>query len=130
MAPRFDLRERWYVRLSAQRGYEVWLLSWMPGQGTELHDHGGSAGAFTVVRGLLTEATVVYPRSSLPRRALRCYPPVRAFGRRHIHRVVNLGTEPAVSVHVYAPAITSMTRYRLDPDGLRMVGVQSAGEDW
>ena len=24
---------------------QVWLLSWLPGQGTALHDHGGSAGA-------------------------------------------------------------------------------------
>ena len=32
-----------------------WLLSWLPGQGTGLHDHGGSAGAFAVVRGTLHE---------------------------------------------------------------------------
>ncbi|SES82853.1 hypothetical protein [Geodermatophilus poikilotrophus] len=30
---------------------QVWLLPWLPGQGTGLHDHGGSAGASAVVRG-------------------------------------------------------------------------------
>src|SRR3712207_8332217 len=35
---------------------QVWLLSWLPGQGTGLHDHGGSAGALAVVRGTLSEA--------------------------------------------------------------------------
>ena len=32
-------------------GAQIWLLSWLPGQGTDLHDHGGSAGAFAVARG-------------------------------------------------------------------------------
>src|SRR3954447_27009918 len=36
-------------------GAQVWLLSWLPGQGTDLHDHGPSAGAFAVARGMLTE---------------------------------------------------------------------------
>ncbi len=39
-------------------GAQVWLLSWLPEQGTPLHDHGTSAGAFTVVRGTLTERVV------------------------------------------------------------------------
>src|SRR4051812_18497316 len=37
---------------------EVWLLSWVPGQGTALHDHGPSAGAFAVAQGALTERVV------------------------------------------------------------------------
>ena len=47
--------ERWYERLHADDQYEVWLISWLPGQGTGFHDHGGSAGAFTVVWGTLEE---------------------------------------------------------------------------
>ncbi|MCW2695795.1 MAG: cysteine dioxygenase type, partial [Modestobacter sp.] len=37
---------------------EVWLLSWVPGQATALHDHGPSAGAFAVARGVLSERVV------------------------------------------------------------------------
>jgi len=47
--------ERWYERLRADDQYEIWLISWLPGQGTGFHDHGGSAGAFSVVWGTLEE---------------------------------------------------------------------------
>ena len=48
VAPRFNPQERWYHRLAAEPDYEVWLLTWLPGQSTDLHAHGGSAGAFHV----------------------------------------------------------------------------------
>ena len=34
---------------------DVWLISWVPGHSTELHDHGGSLGALTVLSGALHE---------------------------------------------------------------------------
>ena len=46
---------------------QVWLLSWLPEQGTPLHDHGTSAGAFTVVRGTLTERVVAAGRTGVAR---------------------------------------------------------------
>src|SRR5690242_12773950 len=51
-----DAAERWHVRLHADASVDVWLISWTTEQGTQLHDHGGSAGAFTVVEGELTES--------------------------------------------------------------------------
>ncbi|MFG3697192.1 hypothetical protein ACGF5C_04615 [Micromonospora sp. NPDC047620] len=45
-------------RLDQTADREVWALSWLPGQGTDLHDHGGSGAAFLVVAGALTEETV------------------------------------------------------------------------
>ncbi|MFB4193531.1 cysteine dioxygenase [Streptomyces carpaticus] len=107
---RFTSPERWYHRLHRAEGYEVWLLTWLPGQGTEIHDHGGSGGAFTVVAGTLTEETFPGARRLL-------VGGLRSFGPRHIHRVSNRGTEPAVSVHAYGPALTSQTYYRLGADG-------------
>ena len=50
-----DPVDRYYVRLARQREFEAWLLTWLPGQGTDWHDHGGSAGAFMTLRGVLTE---------------------------------------------------------------------------
>ena len=59
----FDPWSRHYVRLAAASGVEAWLLTWLPGQGTEWHDHGGSAGAFLTVLGALTEQqAMVQPR--------------------------------------------------------------------
>ena len=49
-------------------GAQVWLLSWLPEQGTPLHDHGTSAGAFSVVPGTLTERVVAAgPRTACTR---------------------------------------------------------------
>jgi len=53
----YDATTRWYHRLRTGPGYEVWLLSWVPGQGSGLHDHGPSSGVLTVLDGTLTERT-------------------------------------------------------------------------
>jgi hypothetical protein len=47
-----------------------------------------------------------------------------------VHRMTNAGTVPAVSLHVYSPALTSMTRYTLERGALRGVAVERAGQDW
>ncbi|NGN66224.1 cysteine dioxygenase [Streptomyces sp. A7024] len=113
---RFDAAERYYARLEVTDDYEVWLLTWLPGQGTGIHDHGGSSGAFTVVQGELTERTFTAAPTrpspwALPAGA------IRAFGPRHTHEVVNHGAVPAVSVHAYSPALTSMSYYEELPGG-------------
>ena len=117
---RFTRPERWYQRLAAGTDHEVWLLSWLPGQGTEIHDHGGASGAFGVVRGELTERSFALPGVDVPRpprvRGL-AVSAVRAFGPRHVHEVTNRGTEPAVSIHAYAPALATMSYYTETEDG-------------
>ena len=55
---RFDAGRRWYRRLELADDYEIWLLSWLPGQGTGFHDHGHAAGAFAVAQGQVRERTV------------------------------------------------------------------------
>jgi mannose-6-phosphate isomerase-like protein (cupin superfamily) len=132
LAPRFDPVQRWYHRLAEEPGAEVWLLSWLPGQGTSLHDHGGSAGAFVVVEGTLTEGTVDARRGSAPRIVEHTLTPGagRAFGPRHIHQIANTGVRPAISVHVYGPALREMTSYRIDGGRLLITGVDRAGADW
>ena len=54
----------------------------------------------------------------------------RRFGAHHVHRVVNAGTRPAVTVHAYSPALTVMTRYQLHEGRLSVESISRAGADW
>jgi predicted metal-dependent enzyme (double-stranded beta helix superfamily) len=113
-------------------GAQVWLLSWLPGQGTDLHDHGSSAGAFAVARGTLTERVV----AARPRAAVRetttdlAAGRVRYFGPHYVHQVTNPRSERAVSLHVYAPALRWMNTYRVEHGALVRTGTERAGVDW
>ncbi|MFJ4343438.1 cupin domain-containing protein [Streptomyces sp. NPDC088915] len=97
----YDATTRWYHRLRTGPGYEVWLLSWVPGQGSGLHDHGVSSGVLTVLEGELTERTDRGVRT-LAGGAQRVFAPG------YVHEVVNDSLEPAVSLHVYFPGLTEM----------------------
>ena len=132
IAPRFNPVDRWYHRLAVAEDHEVWLLTWLPGQGTDLHDHGGSAGAFQVFAGTLTEDTVTIPTGGAPRITGRELGEGagRRFGTRHIHRITNRSSRPAVSIHVYGPALSTMTRYRIGFQGLEVLTVEKAGAQW
>ena len=113
-------------------GAQIWLLSWLPGQGTDLHDHGTSAGAFAVARGTLTERVVATgPRDGVHEAtADLAAGRVRYFGPHHVHQVTNTLDEPAVSVHVYAPALRWMNTYRVEGGTLVRTGTEQAGVDW
>ncbi|MEU2427918.1 cysteine dioxygenase family protein [Streptomyces sp. NPDC007861] len=97
----YDATSRWYHRLRTGPGYEVWLLSWVPGQGSGLHDHGRSSGVLTVLEGELTERTATAARSLRPGAQ-------RVFAPGYVHEVVNDSLEPAVSLHIYFPGLTEM----------------------
>jgi hypothetical protein len=126
---RFSVQRRWFHRLELADDYEVWLLSWLPGQHTGFHDHGEAVGAFAVARGELSERTVARGRSQARSRPVTagC---VRAFGSQYVHDVVNISAGPAVSVHAYSPPLTAMRRYELTAGGLVRAGTEQAGRDW
>ena len=112
-------------------GAQVWLLSWLPDQGTPLHDHGTSAGAFSVVRGTLTERVVSAGRSGVHESTDELsIGRVRHFGPHYVHQVTNTGPEAAVSVHVYTPRLAWMNTYRIDGPALVRTGTERAGVDW
>lgn len=121
---RYDPARRWYQRMELTGCYEVWLLSWCPGQGTGFHDHGGSRGAFAVAWGDLAEQTVRGAGQVLTRAVTAGQ--VRSFGARFIHHVANSGTVPAVSVHAYSPPLPEMRRYEMTSVGLRYLGTEPA----
>ena len=104
----YDEEQRWHQRIYRDRRVDVWLIGWLPSQGTQLHDHGGSAGAFSVLSGELTEAVVgggrLHDHRRRPDQSI-------GFGPRYVHDVRNLSDAPAVSVHAYSPPLTTMTYY-------------------
>ncbi|MFC4000602.1 cysteine dioxygenase [Prauserella oleivorans] len=114
---RYDPDERFAVLLDRVDGDEVWLLSWLPGQYTGLHDHGDATGAFTVVSGRLTES--VTRRAADGRVVTEVHTPAqgqsRVFGPGYVHDVRNEGPDPAISVHVYRAAARTIRPFRNDP---------------
>lgn len=102
--------ERWHVRLYADASVDVWLISWLTEQGTELHDHGGSAGAFTVVDGTLTES-VWSSGGGRTIDLVRTAGDTVIFGEHYVHDVFNALEPTAVSVHAYSPPLRLMHYY-------------------
>src|SRR5450432_1223626 len=88
---------RWYERLYHGPDYDIWVISWLPGQSTGFHDHGASSGAFVVAAGILEEhrpgerTHVIHPGKP------------RAFGPDYAHDVRNTALEVAISIHAYSP---------------------------
>jgi predicted metal-dependent enzyme (double-stranded beta helix superfamily) len=126
---RFDAGRRWYRRLELADDHEVWLLSWLPGQGTGFHDHGRAAGAFAVARGQVRERTVPAGHVRIRQRTV-AHGSSRSFGPRYVHDVANASAEPAVTVHAYSPPLTAMRRYELTEVGLVHAGIERAEQDW
>ena len=126
---RFTPGRRWYRRLELTESYEVWLLSWLPGQRTGFHDHGEACGAFAVARGELAE-TLAQPGRIQTRMRTARQGNVTTFGAMHLHNVGNDSAGPAVSVHAYSPPLTAMRRYEMAPSGLALVRTELAEQDW
>jgi predicted metal-dependent enzyme (double-stranded beta helix superfamily) len=119
--------ERWWTQLSTDPEVDVWLLSWVPGQATDLHDHGDSAAAFSVVQGILTELRLARPSQiSYYRREPGS---VAWVAPGVIHDVHGAGVEPAVSIHAYSPALQRMTYYDAAGRAVRTVRTSSPEEE-
>jgi rhodanese-related sulfurtransferase/mannose-6-phosphate isomerase-like protein (cupin superfamily) len=103
---------RWYERLYLGSDYDIWVISWLPGQSTGFHDHGDSSGAFVLATGALEEhrpgepAHVINPGETC------------AFGPGYAHDVRNVSLAPAISIHAYSPPLTEMNEYEMDGDDL------------
>ena len=107
-----DPTERRFHRVLATDAYEAWVICWPSGESLDMHDHGGSAGAFSVVSGQLDEATI-----EAGVKVVRTFAPgdTATFGAARVHAVANRGASVATSVHVYSPPLSSMVYY--EPDG-------------
>lgn len=112
--------ERWFTRIHGDDELDVWLISWVPGQATELHDHGGSLGALTVLSGSLNEFR--WDGGRLRRRRLDAGDQA-GFPLGWVHDVVwaprpvseqaAITVQPTLSVHAYSPPLTAMSYYQV-----------------
>jgi mannose-6-phosphate isomerase-like protein (cupin superfamily) len=107
--------DRWWTRLYADHRFDLWLLSWLPGHSTDLHDHGASAAAFAVVRGMLGETRV--ERDGYYSGYLGRAGSVTSVAPGVIHDVRGAGAGPAVSIHAYSPPLAAMNFYGREPAG-------------
>lgn len=108
---RHDPNQRWFERLLLTGSIEAWLIGWTPGQGTPAHDHAGSAGAFAVTEGVLTEEVFTDTSLSSVRELVHGPGMTLELTPTHIHRVSNQGVVNATSIHVYSPPDRPMRIY-------------------
>jgi mannose-6-phosphate isomerase-like protein (cupin superfamily) len=109
---------RWWVRLRGDDTVDVWLLTWVTDSSTDLHDHGESAGAFTVVSGTLEEVRPEGAGGELAVTALHTGD-VRVIDRGVVHDVRSPSLHRAVSIHAYSPPLREMTFYESTEHGPR-----------
>jgi hypothetical protein len=114
--------ERWFTRIRGDDELDVWLISWVPGHSTELHDHGGSLGALTLLSGSLDELR--WDGDQLRRRRLDAGDQA-AFPLGWVHDVSWIAPDPSsvpnvagpaaptLSVHAYSPPLTAMSYYEI-----------------
>lgn len=96
---RFDAAQRVTVRLPGPPGVQVWLGTWLPGQSSDLHDHGSAFAALVVVEGVLVE------RPDAGADPVRIVPgQVAVLAPGASHSIANDEAEPAVSIHVRTTA--------------------------
>ena len=92
-------------RVHTAPGFEVWLLSWLRGQVTPIHDHGGAVTVTTVLSGTLLEERFERTRGLEVRPTwtmLRQVGDIDALDPATIHRVRPIGN--AVTLHLYVPS--------------------------
>jgi Cysteine dioxygenase type I len=132
------MAERWFTRIYGDEELDMWLISWVPGCATELHDHGGSLGAMTVVCGSINEFR--WDGRGLRSRRLDAGSQA-AFPLGWVHNMVwaqptvhtlqaagsatsapRPAKQPTLSVHAYSPPLTAMSYYEVtDRKRLRRV---------
>jgi predicted metal-dependent enzyme (double-stranded beta helix superfamily) len=103
--------ERIFGRVYRVATHDIWLIRWGEGSHTQLHDHGGSAGALYVVEGELVEHQRNPSGVGRPIRRLLRQSEHRSMSASHVHEVANESKATAVSVHVYSPPLETMRHY-------------------
>lgn len=111
-----DPERRRYRLMYEDHRIDIWVLSWMEGQGTGFHDHDVSGVALAAARGTVVERQMLLPNGAT-RTEMR-HGHVRTGGAGYIHSVAWGEGAPAVSIHCYSPPLLRVGQYRVTEDGI------------
>jgi len=111
-----DENRRRYRLLYDDDRLDVWVLSWMPDQGTGFHDHDLSGVGLSCAQGEVCEKQMLLPAGTsdvamtagVTRNGLPGY----------IHSVAHAAGTPAVTIHAYSPPLVRVGQYRVDENGV------------
>jgi predicted metal-dependent enzyme (double-stranded beta helix superfamily) len=113
-----DPSRRTYKELLRDEHLDLWLICWSFDHDTGFHDHDLSAGAVAVASGSVREERLVLGRPiDAPIARTASAGSSFHFGASDIHRVLHIGTEPAVTIHAYSPPLVRMGSYAVEPSG-------------
>ncbi|MEO6867037.1 MAG: cysteine dioxygenase family protein [Gaiellales bacterium] len=95
---------------------DVWVLSWMPGQGTGFHDHDLSGVGLVSAQGSVIEKQMLLPEGATE---IEMTPGVSRQGPAgYIHSVAHHSGEPAITIHAYSPKLIRVGQFRADANGV------------
>lgn len=95
---------------------DVWVLSWMPGQGTGFHDHDLSHVGLVCARGAVNEKQMVLPTGAATVKMTEGVSRQGPAG--YIHSVAHAEGTPAVTIHAYSPPLIRVGQLRVDEQGI------------
>lgn len=111
-----DAHRRRYRLLYEDDRIDVWVLSWMGGQGTGFHDHDLSAVGLACAQGEVVERQMLLPNGATSVHM------TAGVGRQgppgYIHSVAHVEGHPAVTIHAYSPPLLRVGQYRVDDEGV------------
>lgn len=111
-----DPHRRRYRLLYEDDRIDVWVLSWMSGQGTGFHDHDLSGVGLACAQGEVVEKQMLLPTGAS---AVHMTPGTGRQGPPgYIHSVAHVEGTPAVTIHAYSPPLERVGQYRVDDEGI------------
>ena len=110
-----DPERRRYRLLYEDDRVDVWVIMWMPGQGTGYHDHAISGVGVCGAEGMAIEKQMRLPEGHTE---VEVRPGVRREGPAgYIHSVAHGEGTPAITIHSYSPPLMEVGQYRVDEAG-------------
>ena len=108
-------KERAYECLYLDDSVGIWVITWLPGNDTGMHDHDGCSSAVVVAEGTIREERPRWDGED------QIIDPTRGesfnIKPHELHRMHNVSTEPATTIHCYSPPLAQTGRYSRCEDG-------------
>lgn len=87
---------------------ELVVICWLQSQASSIHDHGRSNCLYLVTEGTMQEELFRLGPGAKPERTAKRHferGAITVAAPSDVHRIVNMGPEPLVTVHIYSPPL-------------------------